>query len=446
MRDSIVKIVRRRTERGKKIFRFYLTFISVLITVVFIWGLTNIKKDVKIDERVISSFENISIEEHFQQNDGICGLDINQYKINPENMTVQDGEYVYKYPDGNIARLTIVPEVQNILKKRIDMYSLPFAAAVVMDASTGKILGMYERKEEKKYSIFKTYKAASVFKIITMEALLSERNINTDSEICYHGGKRRLERRYLVENPRKDYKCLEIKKALGHSANVIFARLAYKHLDREIMMSHTSNFGFFEDIPIEFDVQSSNIEIPSDREELAYTAAGFGNTYISPLHGAIIASIVANNGIYLKPSIIEQIEDEEENIIYKNNVAELREVFKKDVADKLKEMMRYTITEGTAHKFFARRRPIDFIREIPVAGKTGSIADKGSNYTEYNWFVGFAPVDKPRYVISVLTINSESISARATLYARNILNDLFKINTTKYKLSGRKSKEILGVK
>ncbi|MGC8926371.1 MAG: penicillin-binding transpeptidase domain-containing protein [Myxococcota bacterium] len=446
MRDSIIKIVRRHTETGKRIFRFYLIFLSILITVVFIWGLTNVKRDIRIDKRIIEDFENKSIEEHFQEIDGICGIDISQYKIEPTKIVFENGEYIYRYPDKKIAHLTIVPEMQNILKKNLETYSLPFAGAIVLDASTGKILAMYEKRRDSRYSIFRTYKAASVFKIITMESLLSEKNINTDEQMCYYGGKRSIERRHLIENPKKDHKCLNINKALGHSANVIFARLAYRYLDREILRNHTTNFGFFESIPVEFEVERSNINIPSEREELAYTAAGFGETYISVLHGAIIASIVANNGIYVKPSIIEQIEDDEQNILYQHIRTEFKEVFSKDVANRLKEMMRYTITEGTAHKFFAKRRPVDFIREIPVAGKTGSIADKGSNYTEYNWFVGFAPVDNPKYVISVITINSENISARATLYAKNILNDLFKIKTTKYKLSDGKSGEILGIR
>jgi len=448
MRDSIIKIVRRRTDAHKRIFRVYLTFVSILITVIFIWGLTNIKKEIRYNDAIVGSYQEEDILEHLENANGICGLDIRQYKIDFDKIYEENGEFLYKYSDGNIARLTLRGDVQEILRKRLDMYRLPFTAAIVMDAHSGKILGMYEKNSNKnEYSINKTFKPASVFKVVTMESLLSEKGIDTDATMCYFGGKRRLERKHLIENPKRDNRCMTVDKALGHSANVIFARLAYKHLDREILSNHISLFGFFESIPVEFDVEKSTIELPESREELAYTAAGFGETYISPLHGAVISSIVANDGIYIKPSIIERIEDENENILYESGRSEIREVFGKDVAAKLKKMMTYTVSEGTAHKFFARRRPVDFIKDIKVAGKTGSLADKGEKYTEYNWFVGFAPVDNPKYVISVLTVNSEEISARATLYARYILEDLFKTNSVVIKKSNTSHKKrLLGVK
>ncbi|MCX7958220.1 MAG: penicillin-binding transpeptidase domain-containing protein, partial [Deltaproteobacteria bacterium] len=228
-----------------------------------------------------------------------------------------------------------------------------------------------------------------------------------------------------IENPRKDYRGMEINKALGYSANVIFARLAYRYLDKELLNEHASLFGFGEKLPVEIDTEISYINLPQEREELSYTAAGFGDTFISPLHGAIIASIIANRGIYIKPTIIEDIRDRDENILYSHSISQIRRVVSEETAEKLSEMMRYTVKEGTAHKFFARRKPVDFITDIPVSGKTGSLAEKSGNYKEYNWFVGFAPENNPRYVISVLTINSESISARAVAYARKILDDLF---------------------
>lgn len=426
MRDSIIKIVRRRTDSGKKIFRLYLTLIALIISVLFIWGLTNIKKDLELDSKIIDQFEYKDATSYLESKDAICGLNINNYLINLPDIYESDGEYFYRYADGNIAKLTIDARVQEILKRRLNTYKLPFTAAVIMEPQSGKILGIYEVSDgNNEYSILKTYKTASIFKIITMESLLSANMINPSKKMCYHGGKRRLNRRLLVENPRKDYRCMEINKALGYSANVIFARLAYRYLDREMLGYHSSLFGFGEKLPVEFDVETSHIEIPQEREELAYTAAGFGDTYISPLHGAVIASIVANKGIYIRPAIIDEIRDSSDNILYSHTTTEIRTVTDANTASELEAMMKTTVREGTAHKFFARRVPVNFIKDIPVAGKTGSLAEKNGGYTEYNWFVGYAPEKNPRYVISVLTINSESISARAVLYARRILDDLF---------------------
>ncbi len=425
MRDSIIKIVRRHTNIGKMIFRFYLTFIALVISVIFIWGLTNIKRDLNIDERIIERYGYQDINEYLDSKDMICGFNTSQYKIDFNNIYESNGEYYYDFSDGSRARLTLNKNIQEILSKRLTQYKLPFAAAVVMDARDGKILGLYEAKDTDKYSIFNVYRTASVFKIVTMESLLSEKKINPSDEMCYHGGKRRLNRNLLNDNPRKDYRCMEINKALGYSANVIFARLAYRYLDRKMLEQHSLAFGFGEKLPLEMEVETSYINIPESREELAYTAAGFGETFISPIHGAVIASIVANKGVYIKPSVIEEIKDKNGSIIYSFTSSEIRRAFEEDVGKKLSEMMKYTVKEGTAHKFFARRKPIDFINDVVVAGKTGSLAEKEGEYKEYNWFVGYAPENNPKYIISVLTINSESISARAVIYARRILDDLF---------------------
>ncbi|MCX7944769.1 MAG: penicillin-binding transpeptidase domain-containing protein [Deltaproteobacteria bacterium] len=426
MRDSVIKIVRRASNKGRKIFRIYLTFIAFLICIIFIWGLTNVKRELSIDDKIIQRFEYSNPREYLESKDAICGLDITQYKIDLRGIFEQCGEYFYRFNDGKVARLTLNKSIQEILKNRLNTYKLPFAGAVIMDAQSGRILGIYESKgQNNHYSLGKTYKSASIFKIITMEAILSDSKINTLDKVCYHGGRRRLNRNLLIDNPKKDHRCMEIDKALGYSANVIFARLAYRYLDRDTLVRHSLLFGFDERLPVEFDTETSNVDIPDNREELAYTAAGFGETYISVLHGAVIASIIANKGMYIKPSIIEDIRDLNDNILYSHSTFEVRRVMKEDVAIKLGDMMRYTVTEGTAHKFFARRKPVDFIGQVPVAGKTGSLADRNGEYTEYNWFVGFAPSSSPRYVISVLTINSENISARAVLFARKILDDIF---------------------
>lgn len=426
MRDSVIKVVYRKSIYGKKVFRFYLTFIAFVVSVLFVWGLTNSKRDYKIEERIVERFEYPDINSYLNSKDAVCGLNLSDYKIDIYNIYEVLGEYYYKFEDGNVAKLTLDSGIQEILKKRLSVYNLPFAAAIVMEPRSGRILGMYEHKSSNnEYSILKTYKAASIFKIVTMGALLSTGKVDPSAEMCYHGGKRRLNRNLLIENPKKDYRCMEINKALGFSANVIFARLAYRYLDRDILNEHSRMFGFGERLPVEFDVDISQVDAVEDREELAYTAAGFGDTFISPIHGAVIASIIANKGIYIKPTIIDKILDNEGNELYSHMPLVLRRVVGEDISNKLSEMMRYTIKEGTAHKFFSRGKPVDFIREVPLAGKTGSLADKVGSYTEYNWFVGFAPENNPKYVISVLTINSESISARAVVYARKILDDLF---------------------
>ena len=62
-------------------------------------------------------------------------------------------------------------------------------------------------------------------------------------------------------------------------------------------------------------------------------------------------------------------------------------------------MMTKTCASGSAASAFAGRRGI---RDIAVAGKTGTLSRDEAPYMQYSWFVGFAPADKPSIVVAVM--------------------------------------------
>jgi cell division protein FtsI/penicillin-binding protein 2 len=93
------------------------------------------------------------------------------------------------------------------------------------------------------------------------------------------------------------------------------------------------------------------------------------------------------------------------------------------VAAALVEMMRTTVTEGTARKAF--RRASGALRGVEVAGKTGSLSDKDP-FRDYSWFVGFAPVDHPRVAVATVIVNERLWRVRAPAVAREALEAYFK--------------------
>ena len=58
---------------------------------------------------------------------------------------------------------------------------------------------------------------------------------------------------------------------------------------------------------------------------------------------------------------------------------------------------------------------------MAVAGKTGTLSETEPFYTQYSWFVGYAPADKPTLVISVLLGNAELWYLKAHTAARTVL-------------------------
>ena len=57
-----------------------------------------------------------------------------------------------------------------------------------------------------------------------------------------------------------------------------------------------------------------------------------------------------------------------------------------------------------------------------MAVMAGTLSDDGPSYTQYSWFVGFAPADAPEITISVLLGNAESWWLKAHTAARMVLD------------------------
>jgi cell division protein FtsI/penicillin-binding protein 2 len=172
-------------------------------------------------------------------------------------------------------------------------------------------------------------------------------------------------------------------------------------------------------VPIAFPrpVDVSTASVPDDPFAAANTAAGFGAVRLSPLHGALLAAIVANGGVYVPPALVEDAV----GAPLPDPGAPAR-VVDEQVAARLAEMMRETVIAGTARKAF--RRVASPMRGITVAGKTGSLADVRP-FRDYSWFVGYAPADRPEIAVATLVVNDRLWHARAPQVAREALEAYF---------------------
>lgn len=62
-----------------------------------------------------------------------------------------------------------------------------------------------------------------------------------------------------------------------------------------------------------------------------------------------------------------------------------------------------------------------YIPEAQVAGKTGSLTGKRAPGLNYNWFVGYAPADRPEIAFAVLLANSPKWQIKAHYAARRLV-------------------------
>jgi peptidoglycan glycosyltransferase len=414
------------TEKQKKVFAPITLFI-VLFTglVAFVYFLSN-RQD-KPQEKVYRTLELDKLDSDFP-------LEYWQQMKEPALMVERNNKMVQSLTNGTRIIYSIEPELQTWLKEEFKKYEVPYGVGVLMDIPTGKIIVMEGHSEfnsdlTRDELAFKAWApAASLIKIVTVSALLEIENFEPELETCYHGGKRGLKPHHFKDNPEKDDKCEDLYTAFANSTNAVFAKLAHKHLSARVLLSYAQKFGFNSYLNFEFPLEKSMINInKNDPLAVGYTAAGFGNVTLSPVHAAVITGIIANQGNQINPWLVEKVVSAEGKTLFVHKPQKkLKHVLQPVAVDKLKKMMLATVERGTAVKAFytpKKERRLAF----DVAGKTGTLSRKTPVYLQYTWFVGFAPVSNPKVAIAMLVVNPARWRTKATYMAQRLLLQYFKL-------------------
>jgi peptidoglycan glycosyltransferase len=319
----------------------------------------------------------------------------------------RDGRLVVPGPEGE-QTLTIDSTLQDQLTRIMQDYQVPYGAAVVIEPSTGRVLALAEHSEAQPdmrgLTTRAVFPAASIFKIVTGSALL-EAGVSPDEEACFHGGKRRLDERLLADSER-DGDCYSLAAALGKSANVIFAKMTKKHLGADALRRMAARLRFNRPISFPIPTDVSLASIPEDEFGLANAGAGFGDVFLSPLHGAALAAASAT-GVWRDPVLFEPAP---------GAAPAGEQVLSPQVQRALADMMQQTVTNGTARRIFRERA----FRVQDAVGKTGTLADK-SPFHDYSWFVGFAPKDHPRVAVAAIVVNDPLWRIRGTWLGREAM-------------------------
>ncbi len=305
--------------------------------------------------------------------------------------------------------LTVEPRLQEQLTRIMREYEVPYGAAVVLEPETGRVLALAEHSQAQPglrgLTTRAVFPAASIFKIVTGGALL-EAGVSPEEEACFHGGKRRLTER-LLEDSERDWACYSLAAAMARSANVVFAKLTKRHLSADALRRMAARLRFNRPIPFPIPTDISLASIPEDDFGLANTGAGFGDVYLSPLHGAALAAASAT-GVWRDPILFEPALDAP--------APDPEQVLSPEVKRALADMLAETVTEGTARRIFHERG----FRVEDAAGKTGTLADK-KPFRDYSWFVGFAPKENPRVAVAAVVVNDPYWRIRATWLGREAM-------------------------
>ncbi len=348
------------------------------------------------------------------------GLDLGSFE--PPNHFVD-------YGDG--ARLKVEssldPELQDYIKDLLARSKTLRAAVVALRPGDGRVLAMvtYDNGGNGENLCVKAdFPAASLFKIVSAAAALESAGFNPDRPVYFNGRRYTLYRRQLKEKRGRYTHKMSFKKAFASSINPVFGKIGIYHLGQKVMTDSANRFFFNRPIPFDLPVAKSTIEVPEEDFGLAEIASGFNKrTLISPLHAAMLASAVANDGTVMRPWLVKSISDMKGDILYQGSPAVLGSPMSEQTARDLKVLMQETVTHGTCRKSFRRIRRKKSFRDVEFGAKTGSINDETDRF-KYDWLVAYAipPNGDKAICIAVLGVHGERLGIRAGVLGRYIFN------------------------
>jgi peptidoglycan glycosyltransferase len=325
-------------------------------------------------------------------------------------------------PAGGDVVLTLDPAAQKAAMAGLNGVT---GAVVALDPSTGKVLAMastptYDPNALSSHNptairaaaaklatvkpdprinqaIDERYSPGSVFKLIVSAAALSsgkytpETKIPAPDRLHLPQSSKELEN-YNGEscNHGADQSLLD---ALTISCNTAFAQLGIT-LGEAKIRAMAEAFGIGKSVDLPLHVAPSTIGSIDNDAQLGISSIGQQDVQFTPLQGAMVAAAIANQGMLMKPYLVDSIQAPDLTVIDKTNPEEMGRAVSSEVATALTTMMTSVVDRGTGRK--AR------IQGIQVAGKTGTAQNSA---TDHAWFVGFAPADHPKIAVAVFVKN-----------------------------------------
>lgn len=341
-----------------------------------------------------------------------------------------------KAEDGSDLVLTIDRNIQffvcDKLQKNVQRHGADGGTVIVMEPKTGAILAMcsYPDFDPNEYSkvkdvnvfnnpaIFYQYEPGSVFKAITIAAALDVEKI-TPNTTYIDEGFIQIDGWTIKNSDEKAHGEQTMTQVLDESLNT-GAVFAVSQIGTEVFRKYVSDFGFGTLTGIELDFETAgNIDSLNRKGRIWSATASFGQGItVTPIQMVTAFAAIANGGKLVKPYIVDEIRKNDGEIIMKTAPKVVRQVISSRTATLLGGMLTSVVEKGHGKK-----------ASVPgyyVAGKTGTAQvpkKDGSGYEKdvtIGSFVGFAPVNDPKFVMLVKIDHP-----RTTIWAESTAAPLF---------------------
>ncbi len=315
---------------------------------------------------------------------------------------------------GNNIVLTIDRFIQHAaeseIKKAVVEYRAKQGAVIITEVKTGRILAMakYPNFDPNRYSDYSPFKRrnftvidffepGSTLKILSAAAILESSPEAAQREFICRG---KIEIYDTTINCTGVHGRVNLKKSLRHSCNVGMIE-AMKSVKKEKFYELLSRFGFGRSLESGLPGESKGIfRTPGRWSGLSKYSMAIGHEIsVTSVQMAAAIGAIANGGIYLKPGIIEYIEESSGKKIREYPPEVKGRVLRRKDAAKLMLMMKDVVENGSG-----KRAASDYYE---FAGKTGTskkFSLKGGAYSDrvIASFIGVGPFRDPEVCIYVV--------------------------------------------
>ena len=353
-------------------------------------------------------------------------------------LTGTNGEYDYVNGDGAIIpgsqqfitaakpgtdlRLTIERDIQWVAQDAITAAVKSAKAlsgtVIVMDPKTGAILAQasapsFDPSNRAKITLAQmrnpavqdVYEPGSTGKVITVAAALEEgtttpTNVYTIPNTFKSGGR--------VFHDDKNHKTEHLTTAgvLAVSSNIGAIQIG-SAIPSNTFFSYLQKFGIGQSTGSNLPGESAGILHPvSDWSASSAPTIAFGQGYsVTAMQATDVFATIANNGVRVTPNVIAGTTSADGTYMPSKPSTQIQ-VVSADTAQKIRQMLEGVVSnEGTA--------PAAEIPGYKVAGKTGTAMRVDSRcgcYRGYTAsFIGMAPAEAPKYVVSVVIQNPQGM-------------------------------------
>ncbi len=280
-------------------------------------------------------------------------------------------------------------------------------AVVVIEPDTGKILAMVSKpdydpntieenwesilEDSKEESVLLNratqglYPPGSMFKLVTALEYIREHRANYKNYSYDCTGSITAEDYTLHCFQGAVHGTVDLEGSIAKSCNSSLANIGLS-LDIGSYQTTAKQLLFNTQLPLRLPSSKSSFTLSSDAtdSDIMATAIGQADTLVSPLHMAMLAAAIENDGYLMEPYFVDRIESADGSLVREYEPTAYKRLMKKKEARILRQLLRSVVTDGTAGALMTD--------SYKAAGKTGS-AEYGTNKGDsHAWFMGYAKV------------------------------------------------------